>query len=640
MGTLGSPDREFAAYRIERVLGRGGMGVVYLAEHVRLKRKVALKMLSPELAQDERFRDRFIRESEIAASLDDPNVIPIYEAGEQDGVLFIAMRYVDGRDLKTLLEREGPLEPERIATIVDQVASALDTAHSKGLVHRDIKPANILVAPRGGDSAPSEHVYLTDFGLTKRAASDSGLTGTGVFVGSLNYAAPEQFEGTPLDGRTDVYSLGCVLFECLTGELPFRREQDAALMHAHLHAPPPKATTLRPDLPSAADDVVAKALAKRPSDRYQGAGALAVALRNVFSATTEPREAPPRRRSRAWIAAAATFGVLVAAIAVVALTRGGEDPPLAPTETGGGSSVEAQPPGSLVRVDAETGAISLTVSDIAGLQTENAPFRPTLAIGEGGVWLHAFDFRAFLLHLDAATGEVRERTPARGFLLGGPPDVAVGSRTVWQSGAGPDEVQRLNPLTYEYLPPVRVPSGSVTGIALGRDTLWVGSSEGALFGFDALTGDLVSRIEIDATIDEMAVGQGSVWTMDRLGGEVVRVDPAEEMVDDRFLVPGDLTEIAAGDGGVWVLDRSAGTITRIDGADAPADPIRVGPSPSSIAVGLGAVWVTDEDGNLYRVDPQLRRSEAIELGNPLGPVAVDELNGAIWVGVLEPGSAF
>ena len=638
MSTAPPPGDELGGYRIERLIGRGGMSAVYLAEQIRLKRKVALKVLSPELAQDERFRERFIRESELAASLDHPNVLPIHEAGEQDGRLYIAMRYVDGMDLKTLLDREGPLDPDRVVTIIGQVASALDAAHAEGLVHRDVKPGNILLTRTTG-SIPPEHVYLADFGLTKRAASDSGLTGTGVFAGTLNYAAPEQFEGGPLDARTDVYSLGCVLFECLTGDLPFRKEQDAALMHAHLHASAPRATTLRPDLPSAADDVVAKALAKRPSDRYQAAGALAVALRNVFSATTESRQATTRRRSRAWIAAAATFSVLVAAIAVVALTRGGEDAPLAPTETGG-SSVEAQPPGSLVRVDAETGAVSLTVSDIPGLQTEDAPFRPTLAIGEGGVWLHAFDFRAFLLDLDAATGEIRERTRARGFLLGGPPDVAVGSRTVWQSGAGPDEVQRLNPLTYEYLPPVRVPSGSVTGIALGRDTLWVGSSEGALFGFDALTGDLVSQIEVDVALDELAVGQGSVWVMDRLNGEVVRIDPVEEAVGDRVRVPGDLTEIAAGDGGVWVLDRSAGTITRIDGADAPADPIRVGPSPSSIAVGLGAVWVTDEDGNLYRVDPQLRRSEAIELGNPLGPVAVDELNGAIWVGVLEPGSAF
>lgn len=332
--------------------------------------------------------------------------------------------------------------------------------------------------------------------------------------------------------------------------------------------------------------------------------------------------------------------MLVAAIAVFALNRDEGSPAAVPATSGTGApQVEVPPPGSLVRVDAETGAPSLTVIDVGGLASD-APFRPTLAIGEGGVWLCAFGGPPFLLDLDAATGEVRERTRANGFLGGSPPDVAVGSRTVWYLGAAPDEVQRLNPLTCEHLRPISIPSGSVTGMALGDDALWAGSSEGTLYGFDALSGDLASRIEVDATLDELAVGQGSVWGMDRLNGEVIRVDPAEEAVVDRLRVPGDLTDIAGGDAGVWILDRSAGTITRIDCADAPSDPVRVGPTPSSIAVGLGAVWVTDEDGHLYRVDPQLGRSETIELGNPLGPVAVDDVNGAIWVGVLEDPATF
>src|SRR5437764_8507831 len=235
-----------AGYQIESLLGRGGMSVVYLAEHVRLGRKVALKILSPDLARDTRFRERFVRESRIAAGLDHPNVIPVYEADETDGVLFIAMRYVRGTDLKTLIRSDGALDPGRTIRLLAQAASALDAAHSEGLVHRDVKPGNILIA-QGAEG--EEHVYLSDFGLTKRPSSESGITATGQFVGTLDYAAPEQFEGKTLDARTDVYSLGCVLFESLTGEVPFRRDQDAAIMFAHLMQDPPLLTEKRSDLP-------------------------------------------------------------------------------------------------------------------------------------------------------------------------------------------------------------------------------------------------------------------------------------------------------------------------------------------------------------------------------------------------------
>ncbi len=267
------PGTEFAGYRIVRTLGRGGMSVVYLAEHDWLQRKVALKVLAPQLAEDERFRERFVRESRLAASLDHPNVIPIYEAGGSGGDLFIAMRYVEGTDLRGLLHDGGALEPDRALGILRQVAAALDAAHEQGLVHRDVKPGNVLLAqPRG--SGPDVHVYLSDFGLTRRSASDSGVTGTGQFVGTLDYAAPEQFQGGVPDARTDVYSLGCVLFECLTGRPPFQAENDASLMYAHLQLSPPDVTSERPDLPAAIDAVVARAMAKAPADRQESAGAL------------------------------------------------------------------------------------------------------------------------------------------------------------------------------------------------------------------------------------------------------------------------------------------------------------------------------------------------------------------------------
>ena len=255
-----------AGYRVESLLGRGGMSVVYLAEHVSLGRKVALKVMASPLAHDPSFRERFMRESQRAAGLDHPNVIPIYDAGEvdggdADGLLYIAMRYVDGPDLRSLLRREGRLGVGRTLYMLEQVASALDAAHDNDLIHRDVKPSNILIAE------PSEHVYLTDFGVAKQTSAPD-LTRTGIFVGTIEYAAPEQIEGLTLDRRTDVYALGCVLYECLAGRPPFERDAEVAVMHAHLTSPPPRLTEVRPDLPKELDRVVARAMAKSRDERF------------------------------------------------------------------------------------------------------------------------------------------------------------------------------------------------------------------------------------------------------------------------------------------------------------------------------------------------------------------------------------
>ena len=241
---------DFAGYRLESMLGHGGMSIVYLAEHGALGRKVALKLLSPQLGDDESFRERFTRESRLAASLDHPNIIPIYEASESDGVFFIAMRYVRGADLRELI-KAGPLDPHRTVSIIDQTANALTTAHANGLIHRDIKPGNILI-DRGAGHDGSDHVYLTDFGVAKQVESPSGLTTTGMFVGTADYAAPEQIEGASLDGRADVYALGCVVYECLTGTAAFEKDSAVSLMYAHLLEPPPAVTAKRADLPRGA----------------------------------------------------------------------------------------------------------------------------------------------------------------------------------------------------------------------------------------------------------------------------------------------------------------------------------------------------------------------------------------------------
>jgi serine/threonine protein kinase len=246
------------------------MGVVYRATQLALQRVVALKVIAPEFANDPAFRARFKRESLTAALIEHPNVIPVYDAREENGVLFLTMRYVAGTDLRETIAREGRLEPRRAARIVALIASALDAAHAAGLVHRDIKPANILLAYNGGE----EQAFLTDFGLTKQTSSESGMTQTGMFVGTVDYVAPEQLQGGPVDARTDIYSLGCVLFQALTGTVPYPRENDLAKLYAHGSAPPPSVHAAAPDVNLAFDPVIVRAMAKDPNDRYLSAGDL------------------------------------------------------------------------------------------------------------------------------------------------------------------------------------------------------------------------------------------------------------------------------------------------------------------------------------------------------------------------------
>jgi serine/threonine protein kinase len=253
------------AYRLGKLIGRGGMAVVFRAIDERLDRQVAVKVLAPVLADDEAFRQRFMRESRVAAAADDPHIIPIFEAGESEGMLFIAMRYVRGGDVRSLVRRQGALTPGRAAAILSPVASALDTAHAAGLVHRDVKPANMLLDVR--PDRP-DHVYLTDFGLSKHAVSSIGRTGTGHILGTPDYVAPEQISGADLDGRTDQYSLACTAFELLSSRPPFQRDHAIAVIYAHTSEPPPQLTAVRADLNPAVDAVLSKALAKSPEDRY------------------------------------------------------------------------------------------------------------------------------------------------------------------------------------------------------------------------------------------------------------------------------------------------------------------------------------------------------------------------------------
>ena len=261
----------FAGHRIDAVAGRGGMGVVYRATDITLDRPVALKVLAPSLARDRVFRARFERECRLAAALDHPNVVPIFHAGAEQGALYLTMRFVEGTDLRAVLAEEGRLEPARAARILAQVAAALTAAHGRGLVHRDVKPANILIATREG----TEHAFLTDFGITMERAGTGGLTKTGFAVGTADYMSPEQARGVDVDGRADIYALGCVLYRALTGSVVYDKDSDVDKLWAHIHEPPPDLLGVRPELPPALGDVVERALAKVPADRQQTAGELA-----------------------------------------------------------------------------------------------------------------------------------------------------------------------------------------------------------------------------------------------------------------------------------------------------------------------------------------------------------------------------
>jgi hypothetical protein len=339
---------EFAGYRIESRLGRGGMGILYLAVEPGLERRVALKLIAPEAAVDDVFARRFAEESRIAASIEHPNVVPIYAAGEEDGVPWIAMRFVAGSDLQRRIAREGRLEPADAVALIAQIGNGLDAIHAAGLIHRDVKPANVLLS---GDPG-AEHAYITDFGVARNVATRSGLTQTGRFVGTLDYVAPEQISGGPLDARVDVYALGCLLFKLLTGEVPFPREGEAARLYAHLHDPPPAPSLYAPTVPMALDDVVIRAMSKSPDDRYPSAGdlgraalaalsgaAVAVPERTVATGAAATRETPmpePRdvetarlpeepeaKRSRRPLLIGAGVMVLVLVAAIAALVFSG-----------------------------------------------------------------------------------------------------------------------------------------------------------------------------------------------------------------------------------------------------------------------------------------------------------------------------
>jgi Protein kinase domain len=614
-----------AGYRIESVLARGGMGVVYIAEQASPRRKVALKLLAPELASDPGFRQRFIHESEAAASTEHPNIVPIYSSGESDGQLYIAMRYVEGTDLRALIDEEGALPLERVTGIVSQVAAALDAAHARGLVHRDVKPSNVLLAQ--GSVGP-DVAYLCDFGLIRRTEVRTGVTKTGQFMGSVDYCAPEQIRGEAVDGRTDVYSLGCVAYECLTGEPPFRRDTEVASLYAHLNEPPPAPSAKRPELP-VGFDAVTKAMAKDPEERYQTAGAFAGALRTAAGGVTAGRTipAPVRRRRAPWIAGAAVIAVVALVAGVVVATRGdGTHEPTAPA---------APPLNSVIEIDPESGEILNTVPGIS-IHTNCLPI--SVAVGEGGVWVLAWPD---VTEVNPGTGAIERLI---NLTLGGglgDADIDVGGRTVWATSGL--SLARINPATGEQLKPVRattvagVPVGW-TGVSVGEGSVWATNLQNQLVQIEPATGKVLKTLTLSTSTDGVAAGEGGIWVLDKLAGALVHVDPASGDVVKEIPLGGDLLRVAAGGGSVWVLDGGAGVLTPIDPAsDTPDSSIRVGQAPSDLAIGSGTVWVADRAGVVFGVDAVNERVTRFPIGAPVGAVAVDGETGHVWAVIAGEG---
>jgi YVTN family beta-propeller protein len=590
---------ELAGYRIEALLGRGGMSVVYRADHARLRRKVALKLLAPELADDERFRERFLRESQLAASLDHPNVVPIYDAGEVEGLLYIAMRYVPGTDMKALLRSEGALEPERALALVAQVGGALDAAHERGLVHRDVKPSNVLLAGRAG----REHCYLADFGLSTSASDRSAVADPRQIVGTIDYVAPEQIRGGELDGRADVYSLACLLYESLTGDIPFRRGSDVAVIYAHLEEPPPKASERSLGLRPGLDAVLERGMAKAPEDRWESCGALVEAARSAVGGAVMPGRRARRKSALAALAVAAAGAAIAAA-----LLSGGA-PAIARADTlvridGGGNraagavALGAQPTavtvcGGSVWVTRADGAVSEIDPKTLAVHTAKVQGRPTDVANVGDLAAVVSGPPERVTMIDAGFGQI-----SNSFVMSGARASATAvafGRDVWVANPAARALERLEPPYTGVAATVRLP-GVPRLVAAGESAVWVVGGR-SLWRVDAGAQRVVARIRLPFSPQGVDAGNGGVWLVDRGGDAVVRVDPTTQRAVQRIAVGHAPAGVAVGPGAVWVANRADGTVSKIDPSrNAVVKTIRAGSEPIDLVAGLGAIWVVRRTG--------------------------------------------
>jgi YVTN family beta-propeller protein len=629
---------DFVGYRLEELIGRGGMGVVYRAFDLRLKRQVALKLIAPPLTRDERFRRRFERETELAMSLEHPNVVPIYDAGDVDTQLYLAMRLVDGADLGKLLRSEGPLDAARALAICRQVAGALDAAHAQGLVHRDVKPSNVLLD--GND-----HVYLADFGLTRRLDEPEAELGPGSSIGTPAYLAPEQLEGKAVDARADVYSLGCVLFECLAGTPPYAGGSRLETAWAHLEEEPPSANALQPDLPQSIDPVIRSALAKEPHDRPLSAGALITASESALGF----HRRPALGRRTLLLVAAAIVAATLAAGATLVFARDSHGKPAAPLFAH---------QNTLVRVDPATNRVSAVV--------HVGSYPAAIAVGGHSVWVYN-EVASTISEVDIATNRVQSTTAVTAYPLGvgqfAGPALAADASGAWFAsgapGAGIDRARLTNVLPgggkHEYRLGV-----TPTGVAVGDGAVWVvgqGAADYEVLRIDPGTGRVERRVPFPASspVDSIATAFGAVWVLSSSHPTLYRIDPRSARLTGRVglgrgragrpeIIQGSISVQTTREGGwsygvepssvtingsspdpccppargeesgasppLWWDDSLTGLLYRQNGEGLPIRAIHVtenppdagGPCLTSIATAAGAVWLTVAPSGNYGCD--------------------------------------
>jgi YVTN family beta-propeller protein len=662
-----------AGYRIEDVAGRGSMGVVYRATQLVLQRPVALKLIATEVAHDGSFRERFKRESQLAASIDHPNVIPIYEAGEVDGSLFLAMRYVEGTDLGALVAAEGTLAPARAVGIVAQVAAGLSAAHGLGLVHRDVKPANVLIA-----AGEDEHVYLADFGLTKHASSAPGLTKAGMFVGTLDYSAPEVIRGEGADARADVYALGCVLFHCLTGRPPFVRDSEVATMYAHLHDAAPAPGTIA-GAAAVLDAVVAKALAKDPGERYATAAELGRAARAAIGDGSTPAAPAASPTPAAFSTPPAPPSGAAASATPPAPPSGAaasSTPPAPPSGAAASSTPPAPPSGAAAFPGAVAPPARAAEGEREGISRDwRIVLLTTLGLVMAVGLLAALLAGAGVLGGDSAKKSAPPATaakaakpatapakagkpaaapakaakpaaatagaprPVASIAVGrGPDGIAVDDAgSVWVTNAQDDTLTRIDEKSGR-IAGAPIPAGDdPDGVVAAKGVVWLASAkQGRVLRFET-SGDAPvpgGTIDVGAQPEGIALGRQLVWVANIQDGTVNRIDRASpSVVGAPIGVGGKPTGIFVGSS-VWVTNNADATVTRIDPSTAQVvgAPIAVGRLPRGVIEGEGSVWVANSgDDTVSRLDPAT--------GEPIGkPIKVGrdprELTvglGFVWV---------